>query len=157
MSMGSRFGRRVRRTGDDVRVELTPMIDVVFLLLTFFVFSIVLMIRADVLDVNLPDLTAGQNAERVTPITITVREDGGIFLNSEETTVGDAIVQAGALRAESPDSPILLAVDVQSEVGVLVELMDALVAADLRDFSIVGRRSEDTEAADSEPETGESP
>ncbi|MCR9075893.1 MAG: biopolymer transporter ExbD, partial [bacterium] len=144
-------------TGDDVRVELTPMIDVVFLLLTFFVFSIVLMIRADVLDVNLPDLTAGQNAERVTPITITVREDGGIFLNSEETTVGDAIVQAGALRAESPDSPILLAVDVQSEVGVLVELMDALVAADLRDFSIVGRRSEDTEAADSEPETGESP
>lgn len=155
--MGSRFSRRVRRTGDDVRVELTPMIDVVFLLLTFFVFSIVLMIRADVLDVNLPDLTAGQNAERVTPITITVREDGEIFLNSEETTVEDAVVQAGALRTESPDSPILLAVDVQSEVGVLVELMDALVAADLRDFSIVGRRSEDTGTADSEPDPGESP
>ncbi|MFG0312897.1 MAG: ExbD/TolR family protein [Phycisphaerales bacterium] len=157
MGMGSRFGRRVRRSGDDVRVELTPMIDVVFLLLTFFVFSIVLMIRADVLDVNLPDLTAGQNAERVTPITITVREDGRIFLNSEETTVEDAIVRAGALRADSPDSPILLAVDVQSEVGVLVELMDALVAAGLRDFSIVGRRSDDSGGVDSEPDPGESP
>ena len=67
-----RLGRRVRRMGDDARVELTPMIDVVFLLLTFFVFSIVLMIRADVLDVQLPELTAGENAERVTPITIAI-------------------------------------------------------------------------------------
>ena len=156
--MGSpRLTRRVRRLGDDARVELTPMIDVVFLLLTFFVFSIVLMIRADVLDVKLPELSSGQNAERVTPITITVREDGGIFLNSEETTVEDAIVQAGALRAESPNSPILLAVDVQSEVGVLVELMDALVAANLRDFSIIGRRAQDAKPAESEPAPTDQP
>lgn len=149
------FRRETQDTGPGF--QMAPMIDVVFLLLTFFVFSIVLMIRADVLDVQLPSLTAGQDAQRVTPITIAVSEQGEVFLNAQPITIEDAIAQAAELRSQTPDAPILLAVDVQSQVGVLVELMDALVAAQMRDFSIVGRRSEDTNPVDSEPDPGKSP
>lgn len=146
-----RLGRRVRRMGEDARVELTPMIDVVFLLLTFFVFSIVLMIRADVLDVRLPELTAGENAERVTPITIAVDESGGLYVNAVETPQDQIVEAVRNLRAESPDSPILLAVDVRSDAGVLIELADALVAAEMGDFSIIGRESTQDLSSDSEP------
>ena len=156
--MGSpRLTRRVRRLGDDARVELTPMIDVVFLLLTFFVFSIVLMIRADVLDVKLPELTSGQNAERVTPITIAIAEDGSMHLNAEPIEI-DAIVEQGqALRTQQPSAPLLLAVDVRSDAGTMIELADTLVGAGLGDFSIIGRRSEDAKPAESEPAPTDQP
>lgn len=152
-----RLGRRVRRMGDDARVELTPMIDVVFLLLTFFVFSIVLMIRADVLDVRLPELTAGENAQRVTPITIAIDEQGVLFVNAEQIAQDQIIARVGALRAESPDSPILLAVDVRSDAGVLIQLADALVAAEMGDFSIVGREASPAQSTESEPEAPDQP
>ena len=152
-----RLGRRVRRMGDDARVELTPMIDVVFLLLTFFVFSIVLMIRADVLDVRLPELTAGENAQRVTPITIAIDEQGILFVNAEQIAQDQLIARVGVLRAESPDSPILLAVDVRSDAGVLIQLADALVAAEMGDFSIVGREASPAQPAESEPKAPDQP
>ncbi len=152
-----RLGRRVRRMGDDARVELTPMIDVVFLLLTFFVFSIVLMIRADVLDVQLPELTAGENAERVTPITIAIDAQGSVFVNSEQIAQDQIIPAVSALRDESPGSPILLAVDVRSDAGVLIELADALVGAEMGDFSIVGREATPDQPTESEPQQGDQP
>ena len=152
-----RLTRRVRRMGDDARVELTPMIDVVFLLLTFFVFSIVLMIRADVLDVRLPELTAGENAERVTPITIAIDEQGALFLNSEQISDSEIIAQISALRDESPGAPILLAVDVRSDAGVMIKLADALVGAGLGDFSIVGREAASDQSTESEPQPLDQP
>lgn len=136
------------------------MIDVVFLLLTFFVFSIVLMIRADVLDVRLPELTAGQNAERVTPITIAVNEAGEIVVNREPTPLDQVVERVLAMRESQPNAPLLLAVDVRSEAGVMIQLADRLVGAGLADFSIVGRESTppaESPRVESEPEAGEQP
>ena len=157
MTTHTRFGRRVRRSSDDPRVELTPMIDVVFLLLTFFVFSIVLMIRADVLDVQLPELSAGENADRVTPITIAIDEAGQLFVNTELAPMTQIVDRVQAIREDSPDSPLLLAVDVRSPSGVMIELADTLTAADLGAFSIVGRADSDQAPAETEPTTPESP
>lgn len=131
--------RRLRRQGDEVRIELTPMIDVVFLLLTFFVFSIVMMVRADVLNVDLPELASGVPAERATPITISVGDDGRVFVNREAADMESVVGMVEAVREEFPDAPIVLAVDVGSSSGVLIELADRLTGAGLGAFSILGQ------------------
>lgn len=153
MARTGRLNRRVRRLGDDPRVELTPMIDVVFLLLTFFVFSIVLMVRADVLDVRLPELRSGQNAERVTPITIAVTEAGELLINREPTEMALVVERVNLLREAQPDAPILLAVDTRSPAGVMIELADTLTGASLGEFSIIGREAK----PENEPEGGDQP
>lgn len=140
--MRGRLGSGVRRTGEDVRVEMTPMIDVVFLLLTFFVFSIVLMIRADVLDVQLPELASGQPAQRVTPITVAISETGQITVNREPVEAGSVLEQVRALREQFGDGPLFLAVDTRSEAGVMMGVMDAFYGAGL-DFSLIGKRAAD--------------
>jgi biopolymer transport protein ExbD len=131
--------RRARRLNTTTTIELTPMIDVVFLLLTFFIFSVALMVRADVLGVSLPELTAGEPAERVEPITVTLRVGGEVSLMGEPI---ERAQLAGALRslvAERPDAPVMLAADVGAGAGELIELADALVGAGITRFSVVGR------------------
>ncbi len=140
--------RRLRRQDDDVRIEITPMIDVVFLLLTFFVFSIVMMVRADVLNVELPELASGVPAERVEPITIAIEEDGGLLVNREEAEMGTVVGMVVAIRDEFPEAPIVLAVDVGSSSGVLIELADRLTGGGLGAFSILGQVAEQTPVED---------
>lgn len=125
----------------DVHVELTPMIDVVFLLLTFFVFSIVLMVRADVLDVNLPELASGRAAERAVPITIAIRKSGDVFVNSELVLIEGVIERVQGLRAELGEGPLVLAVDTRAQAGIMITLADKLTGAGLGEFSIIGHRS----------------
>ncbi len=134
--------RRVRRLDQDIRIEITPMIDVVFLLLTFFVFSIVLMVRADVLDVRLPELASGASAERVEPITVTIKDDGTLMLGSLAVEMDQLIANIESIRAERPDAPIVLSVDTRSQSGTLIELADTLTGAGLGSFSILGTRAD---------------
>ena len=135
--------RRLRRDADEVRVEITPMIDVVFLLLTFFVFSIVMMVRADVLNVELPELASGVPAERAEPITIAVGGDGGLLVNREAVEMEGVVEMVRGIREDFPSAPIVLAVDVGSSSGVLIELADRLTGGGLGAFSILGQRVED--------------
>jgi biopolymer transport protein ExbD len=132
--------RRVRRMSGDVHIEMTPMIDVVFLLLTFFVFTMVLMVRADVLDVNLPELGSGRSAESVIPITIAISDTGAIFVNSEAVDMDGVVGRVEALRQELGDGALVLAVDTDSPAGVMIGLADVLTGAGLGEFSIIGHR-----------------
>ncbi|MEM9373397.1 MAG: biopolymer transporter ExbD [Planctomycetota bacterium] len=131
--------RRLRRIETASRVELTPMIDVVFLLLTFFVFAMVLMVRADVLDVTLPELTSGQAAERVEPITVTLLGDGTLALMGEPIELAGLGEAIGVLRKERGDVPVMLAADAEADAGALIELADRLVGAGITRFSVMGR------------------
>ncbi|MFK7759007.1 MAG: ExbD/TolR family protein [Phycisphaerales bacterium] len=131
--------RRLRRQESDVRVELTPMIDVVFLLLTFFVFSIVMMVRADVLNVDLPELSSGVAVERAEPISIAILSDGTLMVNREQARMDQVVSLVEEVREQSPGAPIVLSVDVGSTSGVLIDLADQLTGAGLGSFSILGQ------------------
>jgi len=133
--------RRVRRMSSDVHVELTPMIDVVFLLLTFFVFAIVLMVRADVLNVNLPELSSGRNADAVVPITIAITENGELLVNREMVVLDGIVEKVQAIRSEFGDGPLVLAVDTKSQAGIMIALADRLTGAGLGEFSIIGHKA----------------
>lgn len=140
--------RRVRRISSDVHIELTPMIDVVFLLLTFFIFAVVMMVRADVLDVNLPELAAGHSAERSIPITIAITEVGELFVNGELVAMDDIVEYIETLQAgmgEGDRGVLVLAVDTQSPAGVMISLADTLTGGGLREFSVIGHRKSETE------------
>ncbi len=142
--------RRARRTIPDARIEITPMIDVVFLLLTFFIFSVVLMVRADVLDIQLPELSTEQSAEPMVPITIAIAENGALLINRESVVSGEVITRLNALQQEHPGVPIVIAVDTRSDAGVLIGLVDRMTSEGIRSFSIIGQRAA-PETSNTEP------
>ncbi len=135
--------RKIRRISSDVHVELTPMIDVVFLLLTFFFFTIVMMVRADVLDVNLPELTAGTQAQETIPVAISIDADGAIFVNGEPTAIDGLVEMIKGLKEDELAMSVVLAVDTDSPAGVMISVADVLTGAGMGEFSIIGHRADD--------------
>lgn len=130
--------RRLRTTSREPRIEMTPMIDVVFLLLTFFIFSMVLMVRARVVDVSLPSFDAGQSATRSDAITLSVDAQGDLFVDSQPVDRDTVIDIITAKRAAHPSAVLYLAADTQGTTGDLLHLIDLLANADIKDFQLIG-------------------
>lgn len=128
---------RVRRSQSEVRLDMTPLIDVVFLLLTFFIFSLVLLVRADVLDVRLPSIEAGSQPGGEV-ITLALDRTGNLFLEGDPTTLNDVAAKVRALRSERPQAGLVLAVDREGRSEDLIRLVELLSREGLGDFGLLG-------------------
>ena len=147
--------RRVRRHSPEARIELTPLIDAVFLLLTFFIFSLVLMIRASSIDLTLPGLSAGSEAEATPRTVISIDRTGKYYLDDSPITL-DQLAESLRGRAGQPDNqpdiqpdqPIVVAIDARCPSGAWIALLDRLTSMGLRNVAILGRE----ESSDSAPD-----
>jgi len=112
---------------------LTPLIDVIFLLLTFFIYAMVLMERIELVPMDLKALETGEamNQEEPPPaITLSLDASGGLFLDRTPIAMSDVIPQLTTALQERPDTILYLAV--ADEIGpndrvpALLELWDLL-------------------------------
>ncbi|WP_296592756.1 biopolymer transporter ExbD [Methylophaga sp.] len=115
------------RHSEEPDVNLTPMIDVVFLLLLFFMVS-TSFIRESSLKVDLPEASGQALAEQETPIDIIIRANGEVLVN--ETPI--AVATRDALRdllktiaGDNADPHIIISADANAEYQHIVTAMDA--------------------------------
>src|SRR5436309_14619316 len=73
--------KRMRRLG--VRIDVTPMVDVAFLLLTFFMLTTT-MNRPQTMEINLPPEKTTVEVAQSNLLTLRVKEDGSIYWNIAE-------------------------------------------------------------------------
>ena len=86
---------------------MMPLLDVIFLLLTFFIYALVTMVEAQVVPLNLTTLTTGEAAEPSDFAAVTIDRSGQLYFNREpvsEATLDEKLTKI----AESPDPPRLL-------------------------------------------------
>ena len=130
--------RRIRRTSPSVRLEMTPLIDVVFLLLTFFLFAMMVMVRVDILGVRLPTISAGSPAQERAIVAVTLDAEGVASIDGQ--TLGpDALVgRVLELRAENPEAIVFVAADENCDAGALLGVLDRFARAGIADVNLVG-------------------
>ncbi len=127
--------RRTRRVEfDEVRFEMAPLLDVVFLLLTFFMFAMLVLVRTDAIDLDLPALDAGAQAEPVEAIRVTLEADGTVMVDGNASQDGDWAGLFDAVRLEKPEAPVHLFVDQRGERRDLLDL----TAMGVRDVRLMG-------------------
>jgi len=117
---------------------MTPLIDVVFLLLTFFLFAMLVMVRVDVLGVRLPTIGAGAPAERTPTIAVTLNAEGGASIDGEALGLTALVARVAAAREEDPGTMVFVAADEACAAGPLLRVLDRFAAAGIGDVSLVG-------------------
>lgn len=74
---------RLRRYKHSPRIEMMPMIDVIFVLMTFFIYSLVTMVQARLLPVELTQLESGGRASPTESAAVTIDRAGLLYLDRE--------------------------------------------------------------------------
>ncbi|MEM9064252.1 MAG: biopolymer transporter ExbD [Planctomycetota bacterium] len=130
-----------RKTAGEIRLEMTPLIDVVFLMLTFFVFSFVLMVRADTLGITLPELPSASQPEDVQLITVAVTNDAELRLGGELVEIeslADAVTRA---LEEMPEARVVISADDEAPSGLLLRALDRLSEAGVTNVGFLSQPS----------------
>lgn len=118
------------------RVEILPLIDIVFLLLVFFIYAMLSMTVHRGVDVDLP-AAATVEVQRETPLCLTIRSDGTLFI--DKTPVGwpqlaDALA---ARRARRGDDALLIGADRNVAYAKVFEALDQARAAGFESISLM--------------------
>lgn len=112
-----------RRHAEPPRVDLTPMVDVVFLLLIFFMISTT-FVETPGLTINLPKSSSQQIKKEQKEIRVYLRSDGTIFLEKQQVELAELISQLKNYGESASETTFLLMADKDVRHGKVVQLMD---------------------------------
>jgi biopolymer transport protein ExbD len=146
---------RLRRHDLSPRVELLPLIDVVFLLLTFFIYSLIVMrYMPNVLPVKLSPVTAGQAAKPIELQALTIDRAGVVYLNREALPPSEIDARLAELGAIQDTIKLVIAMEeldaaargepaAEVEVAVdrgpaLMDLIGRVRRAGIENFDLLG-------------------
>ena len=124
------------------RIEIIPLIDIIFFLLATFVMVSLSMVRNQGISINLPVAATGQVVDRNEVKTITVTKNGEVFLDKQNVGIKGALAQLTALKAQNTDVKILINGDEQSDFGLVVKVLDEVRRIGITKVSIQTKGSE---------------
>ena len=124
-----------RRVPEKARIEIIPMIDVIFFLLVFFMISTLSMTINRGLPVNLPTAATAQKEMREN-VNLTVLQDGKMFLDKQPITLRDIGQRVKAALASDPQRTVVVNADGQVLHSTVVDILDELRLAGVSGLAI---------------------
>ncbi len=125
-----------RKDKEEVAIDMSPMIDMVFLLLIFFIVASA-VIKVEKVEIEIPSAIYAKVPEDETGrYQITVNVDGDLFvgLASEEVTIEQVIEKVGAELELDPELRILIRADRNVKYSTTEEIMEACAEAGASDM-----------------------
>lgn len=125
-----------------VRIEIIPMIDVIFFLLVFFMVSSLAMTRINSVKVVLPKMS-GKPQSMNQNIILTVKKDGTLLVNKAQVTLDSLGGQLAAQMQNDPQGVVIVNADEGAGYGLVVSAMDKAKQAGVRKFALVAEADND--------------
>jgi biopolymer transport protein ExbD len=127
---------RIRtRTTKRARIEIIPMIDVIFFLLVFFMISSLAMTKINSLPVSLPKTSSHLEALKQN-IILTIKKEGSIFLNKTPVTLDSLGRQLAYEMHDNPDDIVVVNADHGVNYGLVIQVMDVARQIGVRKFAL---------------------
>ena len=122
------------------RIEIIPLIDVIFFLLATFVLFTLSLNRIQSVPVDLPVANPNPNPdESKDSVTIQVSADDSLFWNKEPMEMADLPSRITAYKSQSEDPKVLIAGDEKARFGATVQVLDEVRKAGILKFSVETR------------------
>ena len=122
---------------EEAAIDMTPMLDVVFIMLIFFIVTASFVKEAGI-DVNRPEAAAAVKKDRAN-ILIAISDKGEIWINKRRIDVRAVQANIERLRAENPQGSVVIQADKKATTETLIKVMDASRAAGVYDVSIAAQ------------------
>ena len=119
---------------EEATIDMTPMLDVVFIMLIFFIVTASFVKEAGI-DVNRPDAPTATQKDRAN-ILVAISEKNEIWINKRRIDVRAVQANIERLYAENPQGTVVIQADKKSNTETLIKVMDASRAAGIYDVSI---------------------
>ena len=131
------FGRLERSKGSEPMSEInvTPMVDVMLVLLVIFILTAPLM--ASSIKLDLPKTDAAKASEAPKFVTLVVDKTGQIFLNDKPIAIDELKISLAQTAIKNPDTEVQLRADEAVAYGKVVEVMGAAQKAGLNRIGFV--------------------
>lgn len=118
----------------DSDINLTPMLDVVFIMLIFFVVT-TSFVKESGVEINRPSAVTSERQEQAN-ILIAIRPNGEIWIDGRAVDVRAVRANIERLRAEFPESQVMIQGDRSAQIGLLVKVMDQVRLAGISNVAI---------------------
>jgi len=126
--------RQRKASAEEAEVDLTPMLDVVFIMLIFFIVT-ASFVKESGMDVNRPDAATAIVKPRGN-ILVAITPSGQIWIDKRQVDVRSIRANLERLYAENPQGAVVIQADEESKNGLLVAVMDAAKLAGIDNVSI---------------------
>jgi biopolymer transport protein ExbD len=121
------------------RIEIIPLIDVIFFLLATFVLFTLSLNRIQSLPVDLPVASPKSDDKPPESVTIQVSGEGAIFWNRELIDMAEVPSRIAYYKTQTEDPRILIAGDEKARFGTTVAVLDEVRKAGITKFSVETR------------------
>lgn len=124
---------------ENEEINMTPMLDVVFIMLIFFIVTAIFVKEAGI-DVNRPEAATAVQKERAN-ILVAISDKGEIWINKRQVDVRAVQANIERLHAENPQGSVVIQADKKATTDTLIKVMDAARSAGVFDVSIAAQEA----------------
>ena len=127
--------RRIfKKKEEDSGIDLTPMLDVVFIMLIFFIVT-TSFVKESGIDVNRPSAKTAKKKQQAS-ILVAISQSGEIWIQRRKVDIRAVRANIERLHAETPEGTVVIQADKRSETGLLVDVMDQVRLAGVESIAV---------------------
>ena len=150
---GRRNRRRRGRRAALSEINVTPLVDVMLVLLIIFMISAPLLTAG--VPVELPKTEAGALGQQNEPLTISVRADGSIFVQATEVPFFELAPRLKAISGAGYDKPVYVRADGKAPYEIVARVMAALSTSGFTQIDLITDTGGPSSGAKTPPPTGD--
>ena len=125
---------RRRKPDEEGEINITPMLDIVFIMLIFFIVT-TSFVKEPGINPSRPYAETAATKERGN-IMIAVSRDDQIWMNKNRVELAGVRQLVEAARAENPESSVIIVADESASTGMVIDLMDQVRVAGVTSIAL---------------------
>ncbi len=130
--------KRHNHHSDESELDLTPMLDVVFIMLIFFIVS-TSFVKASGIEVNTPVAATAEKQDSVS-IMVAINQEGKVWVDKREVEVRTVRSIIARLHAQNPEGAVVIQSDKKASTEQLLVVMDQIRLAGVKHIAVAAKQ-----------------
>ena len=133
------FRRHFKDTNSGAALNITPLIDMVFILLVFFAVN-ASFVKESGVEIDRPSAKSAVSQDKAN-ILIAVTKQGQIWIDQQKVDVRSVRGHVERLHAENPEGSVVIMADESSETGLVIQVLDQARLAGIENVAVAATQA----------------